>query len=86
MSILSKIPKTFEKHAHIAKKIDLTWDSPEAVAYIEKLLISDRAELREGFDFEVWQELDQLLSESQFQRVTDEVSQSQNNNDAFKRD
>jgi len=87
MSILLKIPKTEKSHPHIAKKIDMMWDSPEVVAYLEKLLLTDRSELREGFELDVWSELDDLLSHSKFQRVQDEVSKANDTNkDAFRRE
>ena len=87
MSILLKIPKTEKAHPHIAKRIDMMWDSPEVVAYLEKLLLTDRSELRDGFELDIWSELDNLLSHSKFQRVQDEVSKSNDNSsDAFRRD
>ena len=48
------------QYKHIQQKVDLLWDTPELILYLQKLMVSDR-ENRQGFDYKVLFMLSDLL-------------------------
>lgn len=49
--------QTKEQFPRIYERIELLWGYPELNSYLNKLMVSDRAEKRAGFPFEVIKEL-----------------------------
>ena len=60
VSLRSKLDKdllALEKYTHVMDNILIFWDSEDFHTYMKSLIVTDRAEQREGFPFEVHNEL-----------------------------